>query len=186
MKIYEIIAKEMEKKPEERSFHFKQIEKYLKSLGYKAGSLKNCGHPKDAVIMESKYLAGKEVRKEKVWFTSRFMEGGILFCKDYDLLKYLMSNRGTLFSANTTYHNILVSYYKHNYIEYLDLKNAILDKMHDAFGEAICVNNEACHEIKFFIDDWKAIIGKAGGTSCPKEHADEWNKFMNTKWGVVS
>ena len=29
MKINEIIAKEMEKTQEERSFHFKQIEKYL-------------------------------------------------------------------------------------------------------------------------------------------------------------
>ena len=34
MKIYQIIAKEMEKKPEERSFHFKQIERWLKKLGF--------------------------------------------------------------------------------------------------------------------------------------------------------
>lgn len=185
MRIYEIIAKEMEKKPEERSFHFKQIQNYLKSLGYKADSLKNCGHPKDAVIMESKYLAGKEVKKEKVWFTSRFMEGGILFCKDYDLLKYLMSNRETLFSANTTYHNILISYYKHNYIEYLDLKNAIVDKMQKIFHNDMpfLYNNSACHEIEFQFSGWRATIGTAGETSCSKEYADEWNKFMQTKWG---
>ena len=48
MKIYEIIANELVKKPEERSFHFKQIEGWLKKIGYiilplRLGTLKGIG-----------------------------------------------------------------------------------------------------------------------------------------------
>ena len=48
MKIYEVIANELVKNPEERSFHFKQIEGWLKKIGYailplRLGTLKGIG-----------------------------------------------------------------------------------------------------------------------------------------------
>ena len=53
--------------------------------------------------------------------------------------------------------------------------------MEDLFGK-FYIHNESTRKLAFHFKDWKAII-ENGGTSCPKEHVDEWNKFMDTKWG---
>lgn len=185
MKIYEIIANELVKKPEERSFHFKQIEKYLKRQGFdivlihidplKVYYVLRESHPLGESILE--VIANKArhalINPLTAFNTARRLK------------EYLMEDRETLFSDKVTYHNILVSFYKHNYIEYLDLKDSIFDKMQKIFHNNMpfLYNNSACHEIKFQFNGWGATIGKAGGTSCAKEYADEWNKFMNTKWG---
>ena len=178
MKIYEIMAKEMEKKPEERSFHFKQIEKYLKQKGFEIRKRKLCCDKTfEYIILNTDFNFPLGLPVLVMSFTKDKITK---IRSDAELFNYLTSNRETLFSDKVTYHNILVNFYKHDYIEYLDLKNEIFDKMQKIFHNNMpfLYANDACHEIKFQFNGWGATISKAGGTSCAKEHADEWNKFM--------
>lgn len=170
MKIYQIIAKEMEKKLEERSFHFKQIEKYLKGRGFEIKHL-----------WKSTYVI-TTLNSDRELF-ARFSKNEMFDVKSYskDMTTYLSENREILFSDNTSYRHILLRYYKDYYIEYEEIVNVTLEKLADLFGK-FYIHNESTRKLAFHFKSWKAVI-ENGGTSCPKEYADEWNKFMNTKWG---
>ena len=91
MKIYEIIAKEMEKKPEERSFHFKQIERWLKKIGYvilplRLGTLKGIGF-----ALNENHSLGERVAEVAITEKEAYMTGN---CK---LVSYMQMEMHDLF-----------------------------------------------------------------------------------------